>query len=342
MLNGLCAVALVTGALFITSCGQSSQTTQTSAPAIRVDGSSTVFPLTESVAEAFMLDNRGRVRVTVGESGTGGGFRRFCRGETEVQGASRPILTSEIEACQAAGIGFVELPIAFDGLTVVVNLQNPLSTITMAELKKIWEPSAEGKITNWRHVNPAWRDGALQLFGAGTASGTFDFFTEAVVGKAKSSRTDYTPTEDDNVTVQGVINNAGAMGYFGVAYFREHAERLKALSIDAGAGPVAPTEETIASGKYPLSRPLFVYVSVEALRRPMVQQFVSYMMTNTERLALQVGYIPLPAEAYRKLAERASARQAGTAFGGEQDVGGSIEEVLSRPLVQSAPPSTGP
>jgi phosphate transport system substrate-binding protein len=271
--------------------------------------------------------------VTVGESGTGGGFRKFCRGETQVQGASRPILAEEMQACAATNITYVEVPIAFDGLTVVVHPSNPVRSVTIPELRRIWAPEAQGQVMNWRQVNRGWPDLGLQLFGAGTASGTFDYFTEAVVGTAKSSRTDYTPTEDDNVTVTGVAGNPGAMGYFGYAYFDQNRQRVSALSIDAGEGPVAPAPETIASGQYPLSRPLFVYFNAEALRRPQVQRFAQYFVANAERLAPQVGYVPLPETAYAIYAERVRTRTAGTAFGGEQSVGANIEEVVARPLV---------
>src|SRR5690606_37921472 len=193
-----------------------------SSESIQIDGSSTVFPLSEAEAEAFSTSQTGAARVTVGESGTGGGFRKLCRGESQVQGASRPILAEEMAACAAAGVEYVDLPDAFDGLTVVVHPSNPVRSVTIAELRRMWEPAAERVVTNWRQVNPSWPDQTLQLFGAGTASGTFDFFTEAVVGTAKSSRTDYTPTEDDNVTVQGGVGNPNAIGYFGFAYYEQN------------------------------------------------------------------------------------------------------------------------
>ncbi|MGE0045414.1 MAG: PstS family phosphate ABC transporter substrate-binding protein, partial [Hyphomonadaceae bacterium] len=276
----------------------------------------------------------------VGESGTGGGFRRFCRNEIEIQGASRPILASEMEACRAAGVTYVEAPVAFDGLTVVVHPSNPLQSITLAELRRMWAPAAEAQVTNWRQINPAWPNLRLQLFGAGTASGTFDFFTEAVMGEAGASRTDYTPTEDDNVTVQGVANNPGGVGYFGIAYYQQNRERLRALAIDNGQGPVAPSPESVANGTYqPLSRPLFIYVNAEALRRPGVQQFVRYYLEHAAELAPRVGYVALPAAAYETYATRMRERQAGTAFGGRQDIGASIEEVLARPLASEAAPA---
>ncbi|MDX2273966.1 MAG: PstS family phosphate ABC transporter substrate-binding protein [Hyphomonadaceae bacterium] len=295
------------------------------------DGSSTVFPFTESAAEAFQGSVGGRIRVTVGESGTGGGFRKFCRGETHIQGASRPITASEMATCRAAGIQYVEIPVAFDGLSVVVHPSNPVRSITVAELRRIWEPNST--INNWRQVNPSFPDLPIVLFGAGTASGTFDYFTEAVNGRSRASRTDYTPTEDDNVTVQGVAGNPNAMGYFGIAYLEENRSRLRALAIDNGNGPVLPTTETVANGTYaPLSRPIFIYVNAAALRRPQVMQFAQYIATNAGTHASRVGYIPLPASAYQAYLQRVQRRQAGTAFNGVQAIGVTIDQVLARPL----------
>lgn len=299
---------------------------------IQVDGSSTVFPLSEAVAEGFQQQTQGRVRVTVGESGTGGGFRKFCRGETQISNASRPITASEMAACRAAGIQFVEIPVAFDALTVVVHPSNPVRSITIAELRRVWEPNST--VTNWRQINPSYPDLPLVLFGAGTASGTFDYFTEAVVGRSRASRTDYTPTEDDNVTVQGVSSNRGGMGYFGLAYLHENQSRLRGLAIDNGAGPVAPSVENAENGTYaPLSRPMFIYVNAAELRRPQVQQFVQYFINNAGRYSSQVGYIPLPANAYQTYLQRAQRRTQGTAFGGRQAIGITITELLARPLV---------
>ncbi|HRP09913.1 MAG TPA: PstS family phosphate ABC transporter substrate-binding protein [Terricaulis sp.] len=322
------AAVAAAAVLGLAACGGESRTSANSAETISVDGSSTVFPLSEAAAESFAASARGGARVTVGESGTGGGFRKFCRGETQLQGASRPILTVEMQECAAAGIEYVEIPIAFDGLTIVVHPSNPVRAATIAELRRAWEPAATDVITRWNQVNPQWPDAPMPLYGAGTASGTFDFFTEAVVGTAKSSRTDYTPTEDDNVTVQGVLSNPTAMGYFGYAYYEQNSQRLTALAIDG----VLPSPETIADGTYPLSRPVFIYVNAEALRRPQVQRFVQHYISNAATLAPQVGYVPLPAAAYEAFAERARERHTGTAFGGHQEVGADIEEVISREL----------
>lgn len=330
MLQTLRRAALAaTAAVALAACGNNTQqSARASAEAIQIDGSSTVFPLSEAVAEAFTTTQRGGARVTVGESGTGGGFRKFCRGETQVQGASRPITAEEMAACAAAGVSYVELPIAFDGISVVVNNSNTVTSITTADLRRMWEPAAERTIVNWRQINPALEATPLLLFGPGTASGTFDYFTQAVNGTEGASRTDYTPTEDDNVIVQGVVSNAGGIGYFGYAYFDQNRERLRALSIDG----VAPSEETIANGTYPLARPIFIYINAEMLRRPQVQRFARYYVQNAGRLAADVGYVGLGEAAYQALLTRVTERQAGTAFGGHQEVGVDLAEVLARPL----------
>lgn len=304
---------------------------------VQVDGSSTVFPLSEAVAEGFQQQTQGRVRVTVGESGTGGGFRKFCRGEIHIAGASRPIRTSEMATCASGGVQYVEIPVAFDGLTVVVHPNNPIRSMTVQELRRIWEPSAQGRITNFNQVNSSFPNLSMQLYGAGSASGTFDYFTEAVNGTARASRTDYTPTEDDNVTVQGVANSPGGLGYFGLAYYEENRSRLRALAIDNGNGPVEPSVANVVNGSYqPLSRPIFIYVSAAALRRPQVAQFIQYYINNAASASQRVGYVPLPASAYQTYLQRAQRRQVGTAFGGRQAIGITIEQLLQRRLVQTA------
>jgi phosphate transport system substrate-binding protein len=323
--------------LALAACGPSGQQAPagTTSEQISIDGSSTVFPLAEAAAEAFTNSATGAARVTVGESGTGGGFGKFCRGETQISNASRPISSEEMAACAGANIQYIEIPIAFDGISVVVHPSNPLTNITMAELKKAWEPAAQGAVTQWRQVNARGPVTALQLFGPGTASGTFDYFTEAVNGDGGSSRTDYTPSEDDNVIVQGVAGNPGAMGYFGYAYYEANRTRVKALSVNG----VAPTPETIASGDYPLSRPMFIYVNAEALRRPQVRRFVNYFVQNAATLAPQVGYVALPGEAYTALSERVANSQTGTAFGGHNEVGLSITDLMNRPLGTGTAPA---
>jgi phosphate transport system substrate-binding protein len=299
---------------------------------IKMDGSSTVFPIAEAVAEEFQIRTRGKVRVTVGIAGTGGGFKRFCRGETDIANASRPILKEEMETCRAAGVKYIELPIAFDALTVVVNPQNTwVKSLTPADLKKMWEPGAQGRVTQWNHVRPEWPAQPLLLFGPGADSGTFDYFTEAVNGKSKASRGDYTASEDDNVLVQGVEGNKNAIGYFGYAYYVGHRDRLKAVPIDAGKGPVAPSEQSVVDGTYqPLSRPLFIYVRDKAAERTEVREFVQFMLTDGAALAKEVGYVPLPAEAYRVALQHFNNKKLGSVFGGVPEVGVTIDKLLAR------------
>jgi phosphate transport system substrate-binding protein len=298
---------------------------------VKIDGSSTVFPITEAVAEEFQKASA--VKVTVGISGTGGGFKKFCRGETDISDASRPILQKEMEDCKAAGIEYYELPVAFDALTVVINPKNSfIRQLTVAEMKKMWEPAAQGKVTRWNQVNPAWPDAPMKLFGPGADSGTFDYFTEAVVGKSKSSRGDFTASEDDNVLVQGVARDTNALGYFGYAYYVENKDKLKAVPIVNNQGqPVTPSLEAVVKGTYqPLSRPIFIYINARSLARPEVREFAEYYMTHGAKLAEEVKYVPLPASAYRTAWEHVLRNKKGTVFGGTAEVGVTIEELLRR------------
>ena len=337
ILKTLGKAAAISAAVFAMASGSAFAQAAGQPFTIQIDGSSTVFPLSEAVAEGFQQQTQGRVRVTVGESGTGGGFRKFCRGEIHIAGASRPIRTSEMATCAAGGVQYVEIPVAFDGLTVVVNNSNPIRSMTVQELRRLWEPAAQGRIANFNQINPSFPNQQIQLFGPGSASGTFDYFTEAVNGTARASRTDYTPSEDDNVIVQGVVNNPGGLGYFGLAYYEENRSRLHAISIDNGNGPVAPSAANVLNGTYsPLSRPLFIYVSAAALRRPQVSQFVQYYINNAGASAQRVGYVQLPASAYQTYLQRAQRRQVGTAFGGRQAIGITVEQLLARRLVQTA------
>jgi phosphate transport system substrate-binding protein len=304
------------------------------AQVVKIDGSSTVFPITEGVAEDFQKAKKNAVKVTVGISGTGGGFKKFCRGEIDLSNASRPILKKEMEDCKAAGVEYFELPVAFDALTVVTNPRNTfLKQISVEELKKIWEPAAQGKVTRWNQVNPAWPDAPIKLFGAGADSGTFDYFTEAINGKSKASRGDFTASEDDNVLVQGVSQDVNAIGYFGYAYYAENQARLKAVPIVAAAGKpaVAPSEKSVLDGSYqPLSRPIFVYVNVKSMAKPEVKEFVEYMMKETTRIAKEVKYVPLPPKAYMLNLEHLAKGKKGTVFGGIAEVGVTIEELMAR------------
>jgi phosphate transport system substrate-binding protein len=301
---------------------------------VKVDGSSTVFPVTEGIAEDFQKAKKGAVKVTVGISGTGGGFKKFCRGETDVSNASRPILKKEMEDCKAAGIEYFELPVAYDALTVVINPKNSfLKQISVEELKKIWEPAAQGKITRWNQVNPAWPDAPIKLFGAGSDSGTFDYFTEAINGKAKASRGDYTASEDDNVLVQGVSQDVNAIGYFGYAYYAENQAKLRAVPIveKAGKAAVGPSEQSVIGGTYqPLSRPIFIYVNAKSLAKPEVKEFVEFYMKEGARISKEVKYVPLPAKAYTTNLDHIAKGKKGTVFGGEAEVGVTIDALMSR------------
>lgn len=323
--------AMSAAALTLVSGPASAQ--QAAAPfTIQIDGSSTVFPISEAVAEGFQQTTQGRIRVAVGESGSSAGLRKFCRGEIHIADSSRPIRSSEMATCAAAGIQYVEIPVAFDGVTVVVHPSNPVRSLTVAQLREIWAPAS--RVNNFNQVGGP--NLAMQLYGPGSASGTFEYFTEAVNGTARSSRTDYTPSEDDNVLVQGVANNAGGLAYFGLAYYEENQSRLHAVAIDNGHGPVAPSQATVRDGSYaPLSRPIFIYVNAAALRRPQVQQFVQYYISNAATISERVGYVALPQAAYATYLQRAQRRQVGTAFGGRATIGASIEDVVARRLVQT-------
>ncbi|MCW5600564.1 PstS family phosphate ABC transporter substrate-binding protein [Nitrosomonas sp.] len=299
-------------------------------PIVTIDGSSTVYPVTEAVAEDFQIAQKGKIRVTVGISGTGGGFKKFCRAEIDIVNASRPILHSEMEACRAAGVQYIEMPIAFDALTVAVNPHNTWSrTMTVEELKKVWEPSAQGKITKWNQINPAWPDERIKLFGAGADSGTFDYFTEAIVGKAKSSRGDFTASEDDNVLVQGIASDRHSLGFFGFAYYIENRNKVSVVAIDSGKGGVIPSPETVENGSYqPLSRPIFIYVNAKAVDKPEVNEFVNFYMENAPALVKEVKYFPLPSEAYQLNLDHLKERKVGTVFEGESKINLNIEELL--------------
>jgi phosphate transport system substrate-binding protein len=300
---------------------------------VKIDGSSTVFPITEAVAEEFQKAKKQQIKVTVGISGTGGGFKKFCRGETDIADASRPILKKEMDDCRAAGIEYIELPVAFDALTVAVNPKNAfIKQLTVAEMKKMWEPAAQGKVTRWNQVNPAWPDQPMKLFGPGADSGTFDYFTEAVVGKSKSSRGDFTASEDDNVLVQGVARDVNALGYFGYAYYVENQDKLKAVPIVNEQGKaVLPSMEAVEAGTYsPLSRPIFIYVSIRSLQKPEVKEFVQYYMQHGGPLAREVKYVPLPARSYQIAWDHVQRGKKGTVFGGVAEVGITIDELLKR------------
>ena len=291
---------------------------------IKIDGSSTVYPVTEAVTEEFQKSKKDAIKVTVGISGTSGGFKKLCRGEIDIANASRPILNEEMKECNKHGIKYIELPVAYDALTVVVNPQNNwVNSMTVAELKKMWEPLAQGKIINWNQINPAWPNAPLKLFGPDSDSGTFDFFTEVIVGKAKSSRLDYTASDDDKLLVKGVSDDKNAIGYFGYAYYAENSNKLKAVPIrvEEGKPQVLPSLETVKNSTYrPLARPIFIYVSAKAAQKPEVKEFVEFYLKQAPNLVEEVKYIPLPDAAYKLALDNFTKGKTGTGFGGKSHV----------------------
>lgn len=333
-MGSLCCLALI--ALVTCGCAKPTEKEKLSGT-VRIDGSSTVYPISEAIAEEFQKIHPS-VRVTVGISGTGGGFKKFGSGETDLSDASRPIKPTEVELCEKNKIEYIELPVAYDGLAVVVHPSNDWVTfITTEELKRIWEPDAQGKITRWNQVRSDWPDRELHLFGAGVDSGTYDYFTEAIVHKEHSSRGDFTSSEDDNVLVQGIAGDELALGFFGLAYYEENREKLKLVPVDDGKddngkGPILPSLETVMDGTYqPLSRPLFVYVNKASLDRPEVEAFVRFYLANAARLAREVGYIPLSQRAYELAQKRVDGRHTGSLFGGKgSQVGVKIEALLQK------------
>jgi phosphate transport system substrate-binding protein len=314
-------------ALVAATVGLSAPIVQSQSPAVvKVDGSSTVFPITEKVAEAFQ--KQGGARVTVGISGTGGGFKKFCAGETDISNASRPILQKEVDACAKTGVKYIELPVAYDALTVVVNPSNTWATdMTVAELKTMWSPDAQGKVTKWNQVRSSFPDAPLKLYGPGADSGTFDYFTEAINGKAKQSRSDFTGSEDDNVLVQGVSRDKNALGYFGFAYYDANRSRLKAVKING----VEPSRANVDNGTYqPLSRPIFIYVNAESVKKPEVKAFVEYYMKNASTAVNAVKYIPFKSADYTRAMARFQKNQVGTVFSGKEEIGVKVADILTR------------
>jgi phosphate transport system substrate-binding protein len=329
-------------AVTLAACGSSSQdarggaSNSTGPSLVTLDGSSTVFPISEAVAEEFQKAEKG-VNVTVGISGTGGGFQKFCRSEIDISDASRPISATEVEACKKSGVEYVELPIAYDGIAIAVNPKAAwVDKITSAELKVLWAPDAQNKVTKWSQVRKGWPDREIHLFGAGVDSGTYDYFTEAINGKAKASRGDFTSSEDDNVLIQGISNDELALGFVPYAYYEGNKDKLKLVPVDDekpdnGGGPITPSPDTIRTGTYqPLSRPVFIYVSKKAAERPEVQKFVEYYLKNAEKLVREVNYVGLGDAAYALVADRFAKRTLGSVFSGVNTVGVTIDELLAK------------
>lgn len=331
-LNKKCHLAIGSAiAISLISCSGDVSSTQN--PAINIDGSSTVFPLTKAAVNSFKADKTSTANINLNVSGTGGGFKQFCNGETEINNASRPISTTEMKACKEAGVAYIELPIAFDALTIVVNRENDwLDSITTEELKKIWSPEAEETITRWNQINPNLPLRPLNLYAPDSESGTFDYFTEAIVGEAGVSRSDYLDSKDDNTLVQGVKQDKDAMGYFGLAYYETQKDQIKAIAVDSGNGAVFPSRETVEAGKYqPLSRPLFIYVNSSAAQKnPQLKSLVQYYLEQAPQIVQQVGYVPLPAEGYQLTKIHFERGKVGTVFNGQSAFNLTIAELLTK------------
>lgn len=338
------AVALA--AFTVVGCSSSSQDARNTGSAgaaatagptlVTLDGSSTVFPISEAVAEEFQKAEKG-TRVTVGISGTGGGFQKFCRAEIDISDASRPISATEVAACEKAGVQYTELPVAYDGIAIAVNPKNTwVDKVTTAELKILFAPEAQGKVTKWSQVRKGWPDREVHLFGAGVDSGTYDYFTEAINGKAKASRGDFTSSEDDNVLVQGIANDELALGFVPFAYYEGNKGKLKLAPVDDGKadngnGAILPSAETIRNGTYePLSRPVFIYVSRKAADRAEVQKFVEFYLKNADKLVREVGYVGLGDNIYTLVTERWTKKTLGSAFAGANTIGVTIDQLLAK------------
>jgi phosphate transport system substrate-binding protein len=326
-------MTLLSGALIALGVAAMPAITAAADATIKLDGSSTVFPITEAVAEEYQISKRGKVHVTVGIAGTGGGFKKFCRGEIDIADASRPITAAEMAICAQAGIKYIELPIAYDALTVVVNPKATfVDQITVAELKKMWEPAAQGVVMQWSQVNAKWPKSRMKLYGPGNDSGTFDYFTEAVNGKQKSSRGDFTASEDDNVLVQGVEADVNALAYFGYAYYAANASKMKALKVVNTSGQaVAPGEAAVLDGSYnPFSRPLFIYVNAERASKPEVKEFVEFYLNKGAQFVKEVKYVPFKDAAYKTALAHFQSGRVGTVFNGVPAVGLKVEDLLAR------------
>ena len=308
-------------------------TNSTTDTIIKVDGSSTVYPITQAIAKTYQSNLKNNSQIQVNISGTSGGFEKFCAGKTDISNASRPINQSEMAACKKSGISYMELPIAFDAITVAVNPQNTWAKdITVAELKKIWEPAAEGKITKWNQVRASWPDRPIKLYGPGGKSGTFDYFTEAIVGKAKASRKDYTASENDEILVTGVNKDPNGLGYFGYAYYQENKNKLKLVAVNSGKGAVLPSPETVEKAKYqPLSRPLFIYVNIwDSKNKTLLYNFADFYIKNAGKTAVSVGYVPLSEEAYKLDSIHLYKGKAGTVFGGKSEFNLTLGQLLRK------------
>ncbi|MBX3618006.1 PstS family phosphate ABC transporter substrate-binding protein [Nitrosomonas sp.] len=301
---------------------------------IKIDGSSTVYPITQAIADQFQEVRKGEAQVTVAVSGSGGGFRKFCRGEIDIVNASRPILKSEMKECKNAGVQYVEIPVAFDALTVAIHPDNTWSRImTVKQLRKIWEPVAEGKVMQWNQINPIWPAETIKLFGPARDSGTYDYFTKAIVGKSKSSRTDFTKSDDDTGLMEAIAGDKNSLGFLGFAYYIENQDKVTAVAIDSGngQGAVLPSVETVEDGSYqPLSRPMFIYVSLKAAEKTEVKGFVEFYLKNALLMVKKTHFFPLPPRAYSTMLGHFNKKREGTVFNGLPVIGLTIDELIRR------------
>jgi phosphate transport system substrate-binding protein len=328
--NLLQKLTIVAFTLGLASCGRIESN---EVQPIRIDGSSTVYPITEIVSKKFKTDTNNQAILSVAFSGTSGGFKKFCNGETDISNASRPISAEEMATCKRNQVAYIELPVAFDALTVVVNQKNNwVDSLTMEELKQIWQLEAENKITRWQQIRPNWPDKSLNLFGPGSDSGTYDYFTEIVTGQAGSSRQDYVYSEDDVALVNGIAQDPNALGYFGFAYYEQNQDKLKAIAIDSGKGPVLPSPETVENAEYqPLARPLFIYVNAKTAQdNPALKDFVKFYLKEAPELVSQVGYIPLSEEGYQLAKIHFERGKVGTVFEGKSAFNLTMGELLRK------------
>ncbi|MBS0299941.1 MAG: PstS family phosphate ABC transporter substrate-binding protein [Proteobacteria bacterium] len=299
-------------------------------PVIKIDGSNTVYPITQNVADKFQAEKNNAINITVEISGSGSGFKRFCRNEIDIVNASRPISKSEMKDCKNARVQYVEIPVAFDALTVAINPENRWSTVlTVAQLKKIWQPAAQGKISQWNQINPAWPDDAIKLFVTHPDSGSYDYFTEAIVGKAGSSRRDFIESENNSALTNNIASNKNSLAFLGFAYYIENRNKIAAVAIDNGNGAVLPSVETVEDGSYqPLSRPIFIYVNVTATAKPEVKEFVEFYLKNALLSVKETKFFPLPPRAYAIMLEHFNKKRVGSVFNGKPVVGLTIDELL--------------
>ncbi|CAM3887502.1 PstS family phosphate ABC transporter substrate-binding protein [Bordetella tumulicola] len=326
-------LSTLAASLFIACAGLNAHAQQ-NVPTVLIDGSSTVFPISEAVAEEFQKSQQGKTRVTVGVSGTGGGFKKFCRGELDITGASRPIRKDEMELCKQHGVEYIEMPVAIDALATIINPSNTFAEcLSIPELKTMWAPEAQGKVTNWNQINDKFPNAPLVLFGAGTDSGTYDYYTFAVVGKEHSSRGDFTATEDDNVSVQGVARDENALGFLGLAYYEHNKDKIKAVAIRQDDGScVLPSVENAVNGTYqPLTRPIFYYVDKSKADKKHVVDFIHFAFDpkNQEELVSEVGYVSLPAEIANSAKAKFDARKTGSHFEGGSKIGVKMTDLVN-------------